>query len=267
MKKIVTIIISIGLSIGLFADCDMMGMVSKRGNNLSNIGQLVGSENDPQDFINWLRLRSHGDASNKDNPDGYGILYYPEDGSFIYDDDVADPYTQAWYLMGIGQYYDHYNPSSTNNIPLDTAEDVILNNNTEATLVLGHARKGTGGTGNHPFRFQWNGKTYTFEHNGDTGLVGDQFEQYLESINFNYDSNWNPTGTAYSSWVDSEVMFHYIMSFIIEENGNVYKGIFRALTNDYTGTFNNSIADAIEDGNSHANSPNIINFALSDGKS
>lgn len=264
MKKFLFMLIVVSIAGMLIAECDMMGMVSSKGRFLSWENQGSGFYDDPQDYLNWIKARSTGSTS-KPNPDGYGLLYYPEDGSFYYNtSNENDPNNQAWYLTGTNTYYNHTDPTDSNNDQFDLGEAKILNDGTAAALVLGHARQGTGGVGNHPFRFDYNGKTYSFIHNGFTktenyDYLNSSLINYLNSISWSYDSNWNPSGTVYNDWVDSEVLFHYIMAHIIAVEGDTYKGLYEAL-NDTLFNISNQIQDP-------TTFHHIVNFALSDGES
>lgn len=264
--SVVTTLIFVVLSVNLFADCDMMGMVSVRGRYLSWETELTNSPydqyNDPGDLFTWLKERSTN-SSAKPNKDGYGLIYYPEDGSFHYNqNNQSDPLNQAWYLTGYDTYYNHSDPNDPNNFPLNEGVTKIEGNSTKASLVLGHARNGTGNYGSHPFRFEWNDQTYTFVHNGYTKLssgdyLHNKLKTHLNSITWDYSSNWT-SSPDYNDWIDSEVLFHYIMSYIIENNGDVLLGIQKALTE------NTIISNYIQDPSLYKN---CINFALSDGES
>lgn len=265
MKKstcLVLTFIFVVLSVNLFADCDMMGMVSMRGRYLSWENSQSGSLNDPGDMFTWLKERST-DEGDKPNPDGYGLIYYPEDGSFYYNDqNSSDPLNQAWYLTGSDTYYNHTNPFDPNNYPYNSAVTKINDNSTKASLVLGHARNGTGGFGSHPFRFEWEGTTYTFVHNGYTKTSGysdlhNAMEAYLTTNGWEGESNWGEP--LYDDWIDSEVLFHYIMAHIVAVDGDVFRGIYEAMTET---DFN--ISTKIQNPTTFHN---CVNYALSDGTS
>jgi len=84
----------------------------------------------------------------------------------------------------------------------------------------------------HPqFTFEWNNTTYSFMHSGDCYSFKDDF--YNELVN--YDTNWLTThpsnwgATSYSQFIDSEILFHFIMSRVIQNKGYVVTGIMSAL--------------------------------------
>ncbi|MBT4333244.1 MAG: hypothetical protein HOD64_08195, partial [Candidatus Cloacimonetes bacterium] len=215
----------------VFAECDMFTIIAKEGHYISGLTEEPGNFNDPNDFFEWLMIRSRNTTPKPDD-DGYGIIYYKDDGYFYLDPDdlghselnQGDPLNQAWYQIGSETYYT--GGDANQKWELDTASDVILDNNTAATIVLAHARNGSGGAGNHPFRFNIDGddKTYTFMHNGWLTYVGAIFN-YLEDLDWfdTYSSNWGEFPA-----IDSEIMFHYIMKFIIDNNGDVVAGIHDA---------------------------------------
>jgi hypothetical protein len=283
----------------------MMAMIAKEGETISAINIVAGSFNDPIDYFDFIRERSGSNYNNyvgstKANLDGYGFCYY-EDSSYLIpcaqthlETNYWEPTNQAWYLHGEGgEYYYHGNTLLLNNIynlPLNIAESIISNNinyssepgytnlqdddQTNAVIVLGHARNGTGGTGNHPFRFEYDNRTYTFMQNG--GLDNDfivALETYLTALEngnwfANHTPNWVPFQTG--SLVDTELLFHFIMSFIIDAN-DVNIGIQRALIQtDIEGV---NILDKIlypdqvkDEETEERYYINVINFILSDGE-
>jgi len=144
------------VSVSLYADCDMMAMIAKKGHYISWVDSNTGDYDDPYDLFNFIRDRS----SYGSNHDGYGFLYYKDNGEFFLDPDdlghndenPGHPLNQAWYQIGSGTYYT--GGSVDYKWELNKAEEVIMDNGTDATLVIGHARLGTVGDGNHPFRLE-----------------------------------------------------------------------------------------------------------------
>ncbi len=211
-------------------------MSAKEGHYISWMDSTLTEWDDPYDFFDFIRVRSRNTAP-KPNYDGYGLLYYKDEGYFYLDPDSlghnasnpGDPNNQAWYQKGFNTYYT--NGTADWKWELDKAKSVIMDNDTEASIVLGHARKGTGGEGNHPFRFNIDGDsltTYTFMHNGWlTSTLETPIYNYLNGLSwFNtYHSNWND-----NNMIDSEIFFHYLMKFVIDNNGNIVAGVHDALT-------------------------------------
>ncbi len=233
----------------LNADCDMMAMIGIQNSNLSVVPSSDGEFNDPVDFFDFLRSRSGSqDAEIPLNNDGYGVIYYQRGSSII-------THKQEFYKSGFDTWY-----TPRRDEPMDLAEIAITNPMNEATIVLGHDRLGTGGSGNHPFLFDWNGNTYTFMHNGSVDpLVCDAFMNYLGPTWFeNHPSNWMGVYGNPRTFIDSELMFHFIMSKIILRDGNVVAGITDALnSNDVLGI---NFAYRV------FNAETVMNFVLSDGK-
>ncbi|MCK4338646.1 MAG: T9SS type A sorting domain-containing protein [Candidatus Cloacimonetes bacterium] len=151
--------------------------------------------------------------------------------------------------------------------PLDIAKARIIDDPTnEAVIVLGHDRD-AGSTyieGNHPFRFNWEGKTYTFEHNGsiDDYIKGALYSELGGTSWFQqHPSNWANWGDPLEYFIDSEILFHWIMKKVIDNDEYIISGIHAALT---ATVGNYDLRDIFQ----HPTSPNInvINFVLSNGE-
>ena len=317
-------------SVVLYADCDKMALIAKEGYLISNINDPDGdTENDfddPVDFFDYIRERSCEEGDDaidveylgdiiKVNRDGYGFSYYKESSLNVpcNPDNFYTSTNQAWYSMGQdifyyrGLEYDYENFEYTvYNEPLDIAESLIMNlenvnhsddypdlidnNDCEAVILLGHARQGSTGDGSHPFKFEWNGRTYTFMHNGWiystsykqailnylSGLDMGGSDDWFDTYNLNWidpESNWyNPSSPYYhdiGETIDSEIFFHYLMKFIIENDGNMIAGINEAVTQNYIG--GNEVYVDIED---RLRTPDlygdywrdVVNFVISDGE-
>jgi len=293
-KKLVLIImltfIMISSSFVLYAECDMMAMIAKKGEFISNIGNSILAYDDPNDFMQFLKDRS---SNYPLNDDGYGILYYKEGGDFYLDpnnlghnaSNEGDPDNQAWYQIGSGTYYT--GGSADEKWELNTATTKLVDNqNTLATLVLGHDRLGESGYGNHPFRLEIAnspGKTFTFMHNGTikstpkalifnelNALDWFDWENGYHSNWIDYSSGWytqgNPNYHNINDIIDSEVLFHWIMYNINEVNGDVIQGI----RNSIIATINSGNYNLFDElfNNPDYASPwhNVTNFILSDGE-
>jgi hypothetical protein len=264
--------------------CDMMAMIAKNGYSLSDLPSIENTYNDPYDFIQFLKDRSTNSyASEKKNPDGYGVLYYKENGAFYLDPahlghtpgNQGDPNNQAWYQVGHNTYYT--GGSTDWKWELETAQDKIMTPGANAIIVMGHTRHGTGGNGNHPFRCEYMGKTFTFMHNGGLGFSNaHSIKQVLlaELINDNWfasgnhPSNWEGSISNINSWIDSEILFNWIMKNIEECNGNIIEGIHQALTTTlfYEGdqiSLESVFHDPYKD---KSEWHNCVNFILSDGE-
>ncbi|MCK4696058.1 MAG: hypothetical protein KAT74_09855, partial [Candidatus Cloacimonetes bacterium] len=152
------------------------------------------------------------------------------------------------------------------------AEDAVMDPDNNAVIVLGHARISTqGASGNHPFWFELDNDddeeidvTYTFQHNGDcSSLRDDMIDFIIEEYGtqwflVDHPSNWGANYQYPSEWIDSELLFHFIMAHVIEHNGDVIGGIIAAL--NYDGTYGD-----FRDYFYNYSSTYSINFVLSDG--
>ncbi len=248
-------------SVMLYANCDMFAMISHKGHYISWGNSNSGSYNDPYDYFNFLRSRST-DIGSKPNPDGYGLVYFPEDGYF-------NSNTQSWYLTGFDSYYYHgdtYNQSHPYNEPLNNAEDWIMDDDTEASIVYGHARNtdGNTGSGSHPFFFEQDGNHYVFMHNGT-------IDPYFKSHIYVYLNNLQINGTPWLTLhpfnsdgnIDSELYFHYIMTYILEYD-DVVEGLYNALNEHdfiYQAGYTYDVRTSLYNDSYEAN------FILSDGES
>ena len=221
----------------------MMALISLEGHTISEQTEVSGSYNDPYDFFEFMKERS----DSLTNGDGYGILYY-KDGEVVVDS------TQKWYKIGIGSWY-----GDGADDPLDIAIDEIMNENNDAVFVLGHDRNGEIGYGNHPFTFEWQETTYTFMHNGT--VYNDHKEAIMNYLGedwfLQHPSNWNGQYGNIDSFIDSELLFHYIMNHIIDNDGDIISGIYAALNNANVEGYN--LQEEFSSGLP------VINFILSDG--
>lgn len=224
--------------------CDMMALISINGQTIS--GQLENPDvyNDPDDFFDFLKARSDSTLNN----DGYGVIYYREN-------EVTFDSTQICYKTGRNTWYGDGEAE-----PLDAAIESIMDSTNNAVILLGHDRNGSTGLGSHPFIFDWNDRSFIFMHNGTVSSdIKEAFMNYLGEDWFDqHPSQWSGEYGTLNSFIDSELMFHYIMSFIIDNGGDVVSGIRQALNQYDIGGF--SIPDEFSDGIP------VINFIMSDGE-
>ncbi|MDP8203906.1 MAG: T9SS type A sorting domain-containing protein, partial [Candidatus Tenebribacter mawsonii] len=154
---------------------------------------------------------------------------------------------------------------STNPDPLNAAEIAIEDDNNDVSIVLGHDRKSSTAIGNHPFRFQYDtNTTFQFMHNGgiNNNIKSALYTELGGSTWFtDHPSNWITNYTSYTNFIDSEILFHWIMKNIIENNGDILAGIQAALTatvgsinleNEFRFPYNSW--------------QNVVNFVLTDGE-
>ena len=254
---IALLIVMIFSSVVLFAECDMMAMLTKSGSIMPDIPDGDNDFDSPEELFLFLKMFSGW--QDDQNDDGYGIIYYKNEETIV-------PESQRFHQVGFNTYY------QTNPQQMDDAENTIMNPNNEAVIVLGHDRKTSQGAyGNHPFWFEVydnNGlinQTYTFQHNGDCSGLREGMRNYLVAKYgsqwfYDHPSNWGASYNNYSEWIDSELLFHFIMSHILDYDGDVVGGIISAL--NYNGEYGNFASYFHNNSNTYK-----INFVLSDGNS
>ena len=301
MKKIFVAIILLTtfMAVNLYADCDMMALITRNGAVVSDITDpntdTTNDLDDPEDYFDWLKSRSTNSGGKK-NDDGYGVIYYPEDGSFYYNaDNFYDPDNQAWYKIsrdldgewhyennGWTWYGDpnrHWGWDDESSPLVEPLDDIIvpsiMNPNTDATIVMGHDRQGTVGKGNHPFRFEYdygnyNYGTYIMMHNGTlSSALKNPIFDFLTNQGYLNDnpSNWDDTTDGYtqvSDWIDSELLFRYLTYFIEQNNGDIVVGINEAFSQTYLpGVSDSNINDLLRDPEVYSR---VANFIFSDGE-
>lgn len=247
---------------GNLFSCDMIAMIARYDFSL-DFNNQSSSFLEPYDYFNFIQERS----SLEFDHDGYGILYYKSLEDFYYNaSNPQDSSNQAWYQYGLNTYYTHAPVEFANDWQweMEQAIRVLRIEQTTPKIVLAHARKGTGGEGNHPFRFRWKNKTYSFMHNGKlSGIKQALFEQTFADSNWRLEhpSNWAPANSENSAdYVDSEVFFHWLMKNILELDGSVLGGLRKSLTTSIPGLES-------PEGNTIHNflNRNILNFVFCDG--
>jgi hypothetical protein len=245
MKKIILIIAMLQfINILLFA-CDMFMLQAIDQAPFLTYPSLNGNFNDPYDYFEDFKSLADGSSGNRD---GYGIVAYTIDSEIVSRDYI-------WYKTGMGNHFDANNPDEA----LYQAMNILYDNpNIERVFV--HARSGTGGQGSHPFIFNHNNKTYTFMHNGyifnnaKRELMNFLGEEWFQE----YPSQWyGEYGDTYS-FIDSELIFHYLMKYIIQYPEDISKALSMAFTNKRVGNIDMEYMFKY-------NNSAILNFVLSDG--
>ncbi len=121
----------------------------------------------------------------------------------------------------------------------------LIRNYRKARILLGHVRTASSGPSNisdpHPFIMTYGGRDFTFMHNGTVNR-----DAIVDSIAI-ADSTWLTTHPLQTE-IDSEAYFSLIMLNIHKENGDILRGIRKAL-------------DVVRQTNDSQNR----NFILSDG--
>ncbi|MDD2228681.1 MAG: PKD domain-containing protein [Candidatus Cloacimonetes bacterium] len=221
--------------------CAMSALISVQEHTLADFapsGQAMNywEYNDPWDYFGFLMAYSTSATNN----DGYGVAAYRDGDPYVSTENIwfkrvinSEDLGNTYYT---GKYLDpDYQNSSWDYDILDLAMNAIKTEVDSAAIVLCHARNATGvSLGNHPFWFQHNGKTYTFIHNGNS--LSAKYYMINQINQMNPGTNWfqlnpsnyfnNPDATQ---WVDSEVLFRYIMCKIIASQDNTLDGLNNAL--------------------------------------
>ncbi len=246
MKKILILITIIYLQMIPLIGCDMFMLQSIEGYPFFTLPSDNGDFNDPYDYFEDFKRLSDGSSGNRD---GYGIIAYS-----LSSDLVSRDYT--WYKTGIGNHFDVNNPDE----PLYQAISLLYNNPT-IERVLVHARSGTGGTGSHPFLFNYDDRTYSFMHNGYVfNNVKREIMNFLGQDWFDqHPSQWQGVYGDTYSFIDSELIFHYLMYYILQYPDNIPRAFRYAFNNKQLGVIDMEYILKY-------NNSSIVNFVLSDGQ-
>jgi hypothetical protein len=221
--------------------CAMSALIAGEGHLLSDFRQVgLASEytqyNDPWDYLGFVMSTSRPNYYTE----GYGLVSYADNNPLLTQDrmwfkrvrrpsDFGTTYYTGDYLRNI-PFGDYIAPDT-----LDQAMFNLKNQVSRTAIVLCHARSASGLTyGNHPFWFNHHGKTYTLMHNGNANYARAFMINKITAMNSELDwfhvhpsnhfANPNPW-----QWVDSEVMFHFIMSHIMANRDNTEAGIVAAM--------------------------------------
>jgi len=240
-------------------ECEFVAFLAQGGGHISDV------ISDSETFTYFLK-----NSSTPPNDDGYGVIYY--------NDNLEVSQSQKFFVTGIsGPGNDGFCYSCGEMAVMDAAIAAIQDVNNHARIVFGHDRNGTGGVGNHPFTYEWNGRTYTFQQNGALSSDGTEsmksrifnglyyqgwFEQFPPGGPF---GNWSGNPNNVNSWIDSELFFHFLMTYVIDAEGDVVAGLRAALSEqDFGGC---DIQADITTTDPNANPRSVINFVFSDGES
>lgn len=229
------------LSAGVLSACAMSAVIANEGYCLADFpqqdpGYLYSQYNDPWDYLGFVMANSRPSS----NSDGYGAIAYSGDSHMLADahkwfkrimrpaDFDAVYYTGAFVRQGLNEL--NYPPDV-----LDVAMFQMKNPSQDIAIALCHARNATGVTlGNHPFWFNHNGRSYTLMHNGNANSARAYMISRITQMNSEVDwfnvhpSNFFADSDPWS-WVDSEVLLHYIMSYVISCHNDTRKGIITAM--------------------------------------
>lgn len=245
MNKTLLILIILSLSTLPLIACDMFMLQSINNYPFLTSRDNPGNFNDPYDFFENFKSQANQTSGNRD---GYGIIAYAMDNPLVDRD-------YSWYKTGIGNYFD------VNNLDEPFYEAIsVLYNNPDISRVLVHARSGTGGEGNHPFIFSANDRSYTFMHNGYIfNSVKNEVINYLGEDWFNdHPSQWEGDFNSPNTFIDSEVIFHYLMSYVLQYPNDIPTAFRHAFNNKRVGNIDLEFYFKY-------NNNTVINFIFSDG--
>ncbi len=230
--------------------CEFIVLAARRGHSLSDLRHQAAPF---QDFL--------AQQAAPPNNDGYGLVWYGPQAVL--------PESQRHYATGLGTVWYRHNDGAV----LDSAFARLWQPSGQARLVLGHVRNGTGGQGSHPFVQHRPGRSYSFQHNGDltNGSSHDMKEALLDGLNQSGffqrkdfpGSNWLGTPDDVDSWIDSELLFLYLLHHVDAAGGDLVRGLHAALNEE--DWFGFDVKANLTSGDRTRNPPSVINFALSDG--
>ncbi len=167
------------LAVAVLPACAMSAVMASEGSCLAEFpqqgsGNQYSQYNDPWDYLGFVMANSRPST----NSDGYGVVGYTGDSYQLEEqhkwfkrvvrpaDFDAVYYTGSFVRQGLLDY----------SYPLDVLDLAMFqmkNPSQDIAIALCHARNATGVTlGNHPFWFNYNGRTYTLMHNGNANRQG-----------------------------------------------------------------------------------------------
>lgn len=256
----------LSLNLGPLGACAMSALITKEGRLISDYRPVGNASDfwdfdDPYDYLGFVMSTSVPYL----NSDGYGIVAYHENDPSLNSRRIWHKRVQSLadfgYMYYTGPYF-RYNDQTDiqSRDTFDEALRTIMNGGDRPAIVLCHARNATGPTlGNHPFTFEYRGRNFSFMHNGFANVARAYMIGRINDMNPGL--NWfvaHPSNyfgeTDPQDWVDTEVLFHYIMSHI-EAGGfadplpgivNALRGIADYLQDSRTGVYNFIMSDGIK---------------------
>jgi len=236
---------------GVASACEFIVLAAERGHSLAD------HRGQASPFASFLAQQSA-----PPNNDGYGVAWYGPDPQLLDH--------QRHYATGLGTVWYRHNDGAV----LDSAFAQVWRPGNQARLVLGHVRNGTGGRGSHPFVQHRARRSFAFQHNGDLSNGGstDLKEALLHGLlqcGFFADDaysggNWWGDPADVDSWIDSELLFFYLLHHVEAADGDLEQGLREALAREDWYGFN--VRADITRADPDVNPRSVINFALSDGE-
>lgn len=218
MKKINYTFLILTLFNTYLFGCDMLVLQNINQYPIFTMPAQIGAFNDPYDFMEEFKSMANHSSGNRD---GYGIVTYLNNS-------VNIDRNNMWYKSGFGNYFIPDNPDE----PLYQVIDFLYSNENIAQ-VIAHARSATGGNGSHPFLFEANGKTYSFIHNGY--IFNRSKRAIMEFLGedwfLEHPSQWSGVFPDLNTFIDSELIFHYLMYHILQYPDSIEQALQKAFTN------------------------------------
>lgn len=241
MLKKITLCLAFAFALHAYVQaCDMSAVILRGDRFWSDFGPALAdnefSDFDvPADYPVFVMSRSNSAM----HDDGYGILYYGRNDFklkrrnywYKYVHSAAEA-NQVWYTGNL------FNDGAAPDI-FDYALQAVRSPENNASIVMCHARNASSNPfapGNHPFRLDLNNRTYSLMHNG---FISQSVRTFMINEVYNLDNDWfvlhspnydNFVNAAFPAcWIDSEVLFHYLMCHIAEEKYDVVSGMRTAL--------------------------------------
>lgn len=235
-----TILVTLLISTAIYADCDMMAMLSTDGYEIHELDEVTPGTypindfggNDPLDF--FYQSTSFFNYQRGQNAHGYGIIYYKDNSHKILELEMTNVNNQVFRSRSSTDLY-AFTGAKNHIWNLDYIEH-------HAVIAFAHNRQSSGINSNipdpHPFIWDYELQSnpdvpcYSFEHNGTIDSTHHAtLESWIQSL---YPSwlttyEYKTANIGDSLVVDSEIYFHWIMANIKACDGNVELGLHNAL--------------------------------------
>jgi hypothetical protein len=262
MKKTVLFLVLILAAQSVLTACDMSAFIIRKDLELADFNNLASDDvftdyDMPKDYLAYVMSRSTSTLQN----DGYGLVCYTKNSAQVTNENCWYKHVhnaaEAGHVFYTGNLFNSANEPDV----FDVAYRKITRPAMKSSIVLCHARNATlnpFAPGNHPFRMDVKGQTYSLMHNGYISTAARTFminetnildNEWFDSHTPNFDDFANASYPA--SWIDSEVLFNYLMCHIVHNDYSVYFGLKTALKKLETYLRMSS---------------NVVNFVFSDGK-
>ncbi len=218
--------------------CAMSALISREGHTLDEFagvgpGEQYWHYDDPWDYFGFVMANSTSGFNN----DGYGVVAYSDGNPQLAPNTrwykrvkQSSDFNRTWYT---GPYPGPDDGAHSAWDVLDTALAELRDGPPRPAIVLCHARAASGHTfGNHPFTFEGEGKTFSFMHNGWCHGARNFMIERVRALDpewFKDHPSENFSEEDPLQWVDSELLFHYLLAHIAAAEGEVMAGLKKGL--------------------------------------